>query len=88
MEVEIDKGQTVSLGCSMIFTDQVFPPLSYVWRIDGTFDTLSSDPTYVVTPDSDVSYQCVASATNLKDRTVRARGTIMITVRGTLLTMV
>ena len=82
VEVEIDKGQTVALDCSMIFTDQVFPPLSYVWRIDGTFDTLSSDATYIVTPDSDVSYQCVASARNIKDRTVRARGTIMITVRG------
>ena len=83
VEVEIDKGQTVALGCSMIFTDQVFPPLSYVWRIDDTFDTLSSDAAYVVTPDSDVSYQCVASARNIKDRTVRAQGTIMITVRGT-----
>ena len=88
MEVEIDKGQTVSLDCSMIFTNQVFPPLSYVWRIEGTFDTLSSDATYVVTPDSDVSYQCVASANDLKSRPTRARGIIMITVRGTLLTMV
>ena len=83
VEVEIDKGQTVALGCSMIFIDQIFPPVSYVWRIDGTFNRLSSDATYVVTPDSDVSYQCVASARNVKDRTVRARGEIMITVRGT-----
>ena len=47
------------------------------------FDTLSRDATYIITPDSDVSYICVASAWNVKHRTVRARGTIMITVRGT-----
>ena len=83
VEVTIDKGQTVALGCSMIFTDQVFLPIRYVWRLAGRFDTLSRDATYMVTPDSDVSYQCVASARNLEDRTIREKGIIMITVRGT-----
>ena len=40
VEVTIDKGQTVALGCSMIFTDQAFPPITYIWRLAGTFDTL------------------------------------------------
>ena len=85
VEATIDKGQTVALGCSMIFTNQVFPPFSYIWRLAGTFNILSRDATYIVTPDSDVSYQCVASARNIKDRTVRGRGIIEITVRGTYL---
>ena len=85
MSSTVDKGQIVVLDCSMIFTDQVFAPFSYSWREEGTFTALSNMARYVVTADSDFSYQCIATATNPKARPVRARSIIDITVRGTYL---
>ena len=77
----------VALDCSMIFYDQlqVFRPFSYSWREGGMSIELSNMARYVVTADSDFTYQCVATATNLKGRPLQARGSIDITVRGTYL---
>ena len=81
----VDNGQMVALDCSMIFNNQVFPPYSYSWRQEGTVIALSNMARYVVTADTDFSYQCLATAMNLKARPVQARGIIDITVRGTYL---
>ena len=67
----------------MIFADLVFPPLSYSWREGGTSIELSNMARYVITADSDFTYQCVATGTNQKARPVQTRGIIDITVRGT-----
>ena len=83
LQTTIDEGQAVALGCSMIFTDQVFPPFSYTWLSLDTFNVLSTNATYFVTPDSHESYLCVASAFTLKATRVRATGIMEITIRGT-----
>ena len=81
----VDKGQMVALDCSMIFNDQVFPSVSYTWRKEGTFTALSNMARYLITADSDFSYQCLAIASNLNGRYYVARGIIDITVIGTYL---
>ena len=85
MTATVDKGQMVTLECSMIFADLVFPPLSYSWREGGTSIELSDMARYVITADSDFTYQCVATAIEQKGRPLQARGIIDITVRGTYL---
>ena len=75
----------VTLECLMIFTYLAFPPFSYSWREGGTSIELSNMARYVITADSDFTYQCVATATEKKGRPLQARGIIDITVRGTYL---
>ena len=83
--VTVDKGQNISLQCDMIFTDQVFPPITYMWREEGTFTDLTTTAVYNITADSDCDYQCRARAADLESRPVQVRGTICLTVRGTYL---
>ena len=85
MSATVDKGQIVALDCSMVFTDQVFSPFSYSWSEGGMSIKLSNMARYVVTADSDFTYQCVVTATDQKGRPLQARGSIDITVRGTYL---
>ena len=82
---EVDKGQSISLRCDSIFTDQVFPPFTYMWRDEGTFIDLATTAVYNIIADSDFDYQCRATARNQKYRLVEARGVINLTVRGTYL---
>ena len=84
-QVTIDRGQTVEMDCSEIFEFLVFEPRRYVWQLAGTSDQLSTDATYTVTPDSDVSYVCIAVAFDAKRNPVPLSGTIEIIVRGTLI---
>ena len=84
LQVTIDEGQTIALGCSLIFTgEEVFPPFFYAWHLAGNFTPISTNPTYIVAPDSDVSYKCVASARDLRANIVLLTGIIDIIVRGT-----
>ena len=85
LSATVDKGQIVALDCFMIFYDQAFPPFSYSWSEGDMSIKLSNMARYVVTADSDFTYQCVATATDQKGRPLRARGIIDITVRGTYL---
>ena len=71
----------------MIFDVQVFSPRTYVWIITGNFSyMLSTDATYIVTPDSDVSYLCIAMASDLKSNQIQLFGTIEVSVKGTVAT--
>ena len=81
----VDKGQSISLRCDTIFTEQVFPPMTYTWREEGMFTNLATTAVYNIIADSDFDYQCTARASNQKGRPVQVRGTIRLTVRGTCL---
>ena len=54
----------------MIFTDPVFPPLTYMWREVSKFIDLATTAAYNITADSDFDYQCRATARNQKGRPV------------------
>ena len=85
MSATVDKGKRVALECSMIFTELVFSPYLYSWHEEDMSIELSNMARYVVTANSDFTYQCLALATNQKGRPIRAKGIIDITVTGTYL---
>ena len=86
LSATVDKGQIVALDCSMIFYAHLWPIGRFVnaWHEKGTFTSLSNKARYIVTADSDFSYQCKASAFafNLTILFLQGSGIIDITVRG------
>ena len=88
LSATVAKGKRIALDCSMIFTDQVLPIVRFVngWSEKGTFTSLSNKARYIVTADSDFSYQCTAFALalafNLEFKLLQGSGIIDITVRG------
>ena len=70
LSATVDKGQSISLRCDMIFTDPVFPPLTYMWHEVSMFIDFATTAAYNTTADSDFDYQCRATARNQKGRPV------------------
>ena len=85
LSVTVDKGQSISLQCDMIFADQVFPPFEYTWFELGMVASLATTAVYNIIADSDFNYQCRARAVNQKGRPTQVRSIISLTVRGTYL---
>ena len=85
LSATVDKGQSISLQCSMILTGLVFAPFEYTWREEGMLTNLATTAVYNIIADSDFNYQCRARAANQKGRPIQAIGTISLTVRGTYL---
>ena len=82
IETTINKGQSVRLDCNMVFGEQGIRDIQFLWRIDG-MPPMPGSAVLVVTPDGDVEYQCVAIGLVGKTDRRTARGTVIITVRGT-----
>ena len=85
LSATVDKGQSISLQCDTIFTEQVFSPFDYAWFEMGMVTSLATTAVYNIIADSDFNYQCRARAVNQKGRPIQVRGTICLTVRGTYL---
>ena len=77
----INKGQRVRLNCDMIFgADRGF---QFVWFVSETFALVGDVAEVVVTPDTDIMYECMAD--RRVGKTIRsAQGTVNIIVRGIL----
>ena len=85
LSATVDKGQSISLRCDMIFAQLVFAPFEYMWREENMFTNLATTAVYNIIADSDFNYQCRARAFDQKGRPIQVRGTILLTVRGTYL---
>ena len=83
IETTINKRQSVQLDCNMVFGEQTgIRNIQFFWRI-ADMPLMLGSAVRVVTPDGDVEYQCIARGFVGKQDTRTARGTVIITVRGT-----